>query len=132
MGKYKADLNLPVQTDGSITECICKQYTQDKFIIVEKMKVDIIRTFADMVTYMLKENQLTGQVQFVDIHGTFQASNADCECGFSLMSPIKTKSCNRLEVNHMDQLVRIKYFLIANGDVNLDKIYHRWTTEKYR
>uniref|UniRef100_H3A4J4 Uncharacterized protein n=1 Tax=Latimeria chalumnae TaxID=7897 RepID=H3A4J4_LATCH len=130
VGKYQAVLNLP--TDGSITECICKQYIDYKFIIVEKMKAGAIRTFANMVTYMLKEEQFTDLTQFVDICGTFQASSADCECGFRLMNQIKAKSRNRLGVNHMDQLIRIKYYLAANGDVNLDKIYHHWTIDKYR
>uniref|UniRef100_H3B4G5 HAT C-terminal dimerisation domain-containing protein n=1 Tax=Latimeria chalumnae TaxID=7897 RepID=H3B4G5_LATCH len=124
MGKYQAVLNLP--TDGSISEHICKQYTDYKFIIVEKIKAGAIKTFADMVTHTLKEEQFTDLAQFVDICATFQASSIDCECGFSLMNQIKTKSRNRLEVNHMDQLIRIKYYLAANGDVNLDKIYHHW------
>uniref|UniRef100_H3A7I1 HAT C-terminal dimerisation domain-containing protein n=1 Tax=Latimeria chalumnae TaxID=7897 RepID=H3A7I1_LATCH len=128
VGKYQAVLNLP--TDGSISECICKQYTDYKFIIVEKMKAGAIKTFANMVTYTLKEEQFTDLAQFVDICATFQASSAECKHGFSLMNQIKTKSCNRLEVNHMDQLIKIRYYLIANGDVNLDKIYHHWTTEK--
>uniref|UniRef100_H3A5X9 HAT C-terminal dimerisation domain-containing protein n=1 Tax=Latimeria chalumnae TaxID=7897 RepID=H3A5X9_LATCH len=130
VGKYQAALNLP--TDGSISEHICKQYTDYKFIIVEKMKAGAIKTFADMVTYTLKEEQFTDLAQFVDICVTFQASSAECERRFSLMNQIKTKSRNRLEVNHMDQLIRIKYYLAANGDVNLDKIRHHWTTEKYR
>uniref|UniRef100_H3A6E5 HAT C-terminal dimerisation domain-containing protein n=1 Tax=Latimeria chalumnae TaxID=7897 RepID=H3A6E5_LATCH len=130
VGKYQAVLNLP--TDRSITECICEQYIDYKFIIVEKMKVGTIRTFADMVTYTLKEQQFTDLAHFVDICATFQASSADCKCGFSLMKQIKTKSRNRLEVNHMDQLISIKYYLAANKDVNLDKIYHHWTTDKYR
>uniref|UniRef100_H2ZUA4 HAT C-terminal dimerisation domain-containing protein n=1 Tax=Latimeria chalumnae TaxID=7897 RepID=H2ZUA4_LATCH len=130
VGKYQAVLNLP--TDGSITERICKQYTDYKFIIVEKMKAGAIKTFADIVTYTLKEEQFTDLAQFVDICAMFQTSSAECECGFSLMNQIKNKSRNRLEVNHMDQLIRIKYYLAANGDVNLDKIYHHWTTDKYR
>uniref|UniRef100_H3AVM8 HAT C-terminal dimerisation domain-containing protein n=1 Tax=Latimeria chalumnae TaxID=7897 RepID=H3AVM8_LATCH len=124
VGKYQAVLNLP--TDGSISEHICKQYTDYKFIIVEKIKAGEIKTFADMVTY--HENL----AQFVDICATFQASSANCKCGFSLTNQIKTKSRNRLEVNHMDQLIRVKYYLAANGDINLDKIYHHWTTDKYR
>uniref|UniRef100_H3AC94 HAT C-terminal dimerisation domain-containing protein n=1 Tax=Latimeria chalumnae TaxID=7897 RepID=H3AC94_LATCH len=128
VGKYLAVLNLP--TDGSISERNCKQYTDYKFIIVEKMKAGAIKIFAKMVTYTLKEERFTNLAQFMC--AIFQASSEDCEHGFSLMNQIKTKSHNRLEVNHMDQLIRIKYYFTSNGDVNLDKIYHYWTISKWR
>jgi len=44
----------------------------------------------------------------LDICGTFQASGAECERGFSLINAIKTKSRNRLEADHLDMLMRIK------------------------
>ena len=68
----------------------------------------------------------------MDICATFQASTADCERGFSLMNHIKTESRNRLEVAHLDQLMRIKSKLEADEAINLDKVYNHWRSEKDR
>ena len=54
----------------------------------------------------------------LDICGTFQASNANCEFGFSLMDSIKTKSRNRLQLNHLDNLMCIK-FPLSSGNILL-------------
>ena len=62
----------------------------------------------------------------------FKASSADCERGFSLMNHIKTASRNRLEVAHLDQLMRIKSRQEANIAINLDKVYNHWRSEKDR
>ena len=74
----------------------------------QKLKQGSISTFSDMVAATLRCEELKGISQLVDICGTFQASSADCERGFSLMNHIKTASRNRLEVAHLDQLMRIK------------------------
>ena len=58
----------------------------------------------------------------LDICGTFQASNADCERSFSLINSIKTKSRNRLEVNHWNDLMSIKFYLSSGNTINPDKV----------
>lgn len=74
----------------------------------QKLKQGSINTFSDMVAATLRCEELKEISQLVDICATFQASRADCERGFSLMNHIKTASRNRLEVAHLDQLMRIK------------------------
>lgn len=74
------------------------------------MKVRTISTIADMVIYMLQEQQFTDLAQFVGIRGTFQPSSTNYERRLSLMNHIKTKTLNRLEVIKMDQLIKIKYY----------------------
>ena len=66
----------------------------------------------------------------LDICSTFQASSADCERGFSLMNSLETKSRNRLEVNHLDNLMRIKFCLSFENTIDLDAVYKRWMTHK--
>ena len=69
----------------------------------------------------------------MDICDTFQASSADCERGFSLMNRIKTKSRNRLEVTHLDHLMRIKSRQEEDGAaISVDKVYNHWRSEKDR
>ncbi|KAM7374889.1 hypothetical protein PAMP_007523 [Pampus punctatissimus] len=51
--------------------------------------------------------------------------SAACERGFSLMNHIKTASRNRLEVAHLDQLMRMKSKQEADEAINLDKVYNR-------
>ena len=117
-------------------EAINSQYADLKFIVRQKMKAGTISTFSDMVSATLKCEELKDVSQLVDICGTFQASSADCERGFSLMNRIKTTSRNRLQVEHLDQLMRIKSRLEAEGPttktINLDKVYNQWKTEKDR
>ena len=55
-----------------------------------------MQTFNDVITYVLKDEDMKELSTLLDISGTFQASSADCERGFSLMNSIKTKSRNRL------------------------------------
>ena len=96
------------------------------------MKAGTISTYSHLVSATLKCDELNVS-QLVDICGTFQASSADCERGFSLMNRIKTTSRNRLQVEHLDQLMRIKSRLEAEGPtINLDKVYNKWKTEKDR
>ena len=80
------------------------EYADFKYIVKQKHKQGSIQTFSDMVAATLRCEELKEVSQLVDICDTFQASSADCERGFSLMNRIKTKSRNRLEVTHLDQL----------------------------
>ena len=124
--KYEAILHHPHSM-----EAINSEYAEFKYIMKQKLKQGSISTFSDMVAATLRCEELKGISQLVDICGTFQASSADCERGFSLMNHIKTASRNRLEVAHLDQLMRIKSKQ-AEGAINLDKVYNHWRSEKDR
>ena len=125
--KYEAILHHPHSM-----EAISSEYAEFKYIMKQKLKQGSISTFSDMVAATLRCEELKGISQLVDICGTFQASSADCERGFSLMNHIKTASRNRLEVAHLDQLMRIKSKQEADGAINLDKVYNHWRIEKDR
>lgn len=114
-----------------VTTRICQQYNDFKFIIKEKRKMGALQTFAETVAWLMKSDRFPDLIHLIDICGTFQASSADCERGFSLMNRIKTKSRNRLEVNHLDQLMRIKSRQ-AEGPINLNKVYNHWKLDKDR
>ena len=125
--KYEAILHKPHSV-----EAISSEYTDFKYIVNQKLKQGSISTFSDMVAAALRCEELKEISQLVDICATFQASSADCERGFSLMNHIKTESRNRLEVAHLDQLIRIKSKLEAGEAINLDKVYNHWRSEKDR
>ena len=61
-----------------------------------------MKTFNEMIGFVINEEQYADIAVLVDICATFLAFNADCERGFSLMNAIKTKSRNRLEELHLD------------------------------
>ena len=111
---------------------ICEQYDNFKFLIAEKVKTGSIQTFTDVLSCVLKDEDMKEVSILLDICGTFQASSADCERGFSLMNSIKTKSRNRLKVNHLNHLMRIKFYLSSGNDIDLDAVYKRWRTHKDR
>jgi len=125
--KYEAILHKPHSVEATSSE-----YTDFKYIVNQKLKQGSISTFSDMVAAALRCEELKEISQLVDICATFQASTADCERGFSLMNHIKTESRNRLEVAHLDQLMRIKSKLEADEAINLDKVYNHWRSEKNR
>ncbi|CAL9699785.1 unnamed protein product [Knipowitschia caucasica] len=125
--KYEAILPHPQSM-----EAINSQYAEFKYIMKQKLKQGTISTFSDMVAAALRCEELKEISQLVDICATFQASSADCERGFSLMNRIKTASRNRLEVAHLDQLMRIKSKQQADEDINLDKVYNHLRSEKDR
>lgn len=127
-GKFHAFLK---QRDDDATESICQQYKDFKFTVKEKRKTGALQTFAEMVTWRLKTQEFVELAQLIDICGTFQASSADCERGFSLMNCIKTNSRNRLQTTHLDQLMRIRSSQ-ADGSINLDKVYNHWKGIKDR
>ncbi|CAK6949836.1 zinc finger protein 862-like [Scomber scombrus] len=109
------------------------EYADFKYIVKQKHKQGSIKTFSDMVAATLRCEELKEVSQLVDICDTFQASSADCERGFSLMNRIKTKSRNRLEVTHLDQLMRIKSRQEEDGAaISVDKVYNHWRSEKDR
>ena len=79
------------------------------FLVSEKVNTSLMQTFSDVVQFGLKEKQFGLLVRLLDICATFQASSADCERGLSLkMNCIKTKTCNQLQTDHLDMLMRIK------------------------
>uniref|UniRef100_H3ACD3 Uncharacterized protein n=1 Tax=Latimeria chalumnae TaxID=7897 RepID=H3ACD3_LATCH len=105
---------------------ILKQYSDFKFVVAERIKTEAIKTFADLVSFSLQEEQL------LDVCASFQASSVDCECRFSMMNIIKTESWSRLEVDHLDKLMRIKSYLTAGDKINLDTVYNYWKLDKDR
>ena len=96
------------------------------------MKTRSIQTFTDVVSCVIKNEDMKELSSLLDICGTFQAPSADCERGFSLMNLIKTKSRNRRQVNHLDNLMRIKLYLSSGITINQDEVYKHWTTHKDR
>ena len=96
----------------SLISKICVQYDDLKFLIAEKVKSGSVQTFNDVINYVLNDEEMKEFSTLLDISGTFQASSADCECGFSLMNSIKSKSRNRLQVDHLNNLMRIKFLTL--------------------
>ena len=95
--------------EENVISTICEQYNDFKFLIAEKVKTGSIQTFSVVISFVLKDEDMKMVSILLDICGTFQASSADCERGFSLINSIKTKSRNRLEVNHLVDLMSIKF-----------------------
>ena len=95
-------------------ESIIFEYNEFKFVLVEKLKTGSSKTFTDVVGYAITEEKFSKLAKLIDICGMCQASSADAERGFSLMNNIKTKSRNRLEEEHLDMLMRIKFYMM-NG-----------------
>ena len=91
-----------------------------------------MQTFTYVISYALKDEDMKEMSILLDICDTFQASSANCERGFSLMNSLKTKSRNRLKVNHFDNLMRIKFYLSSGNVIDLDAVYNQWTTHKDR
>lgn len=90
-----------------------------------------MQTFADIFKFVLSEDKIA---KLVDVAGTFQSSSADAEDGLSLMKSIKTKQRNRLEVNPLDMLMRIKFYLTSGSGqlINLDMVYNYWKNRTRR
>ena len=79
-----------------------------------------MNSFLELVQLAYKSQEYSDLAKLLDIGGTFMASSADCERGFSLMNSIKTKQRNRMGDIHLDMIVRIKSYLQSNGVVDLD------------
>jgi len=75
--------------EENVISTICEQYNDFKFLIAEKVKTGSIQTFSDVISFVLKDEDMKMVSILLDICGTFQASSADCERGFSLMNSIK-------------------------------------------
>lgn len=124
--KYK---NLLIE---STQNSIIDQYNDYKYAVAGKIKSNLILSFEDMVHFALNSEQFQELAILLDIGGTFLASSADCERGFSLMNALKSKIRNRLEENHLDMLLRIKNYLAGGGFIDLDRVYTEWTSCKDR
>lgn len=110
----------------------CKQYRDFKFVVCEKVKARMFKNFDDIVSYILVEEEFSELALLVDVCASFQASSAECERGFSLMNAVKTKMRNRLQVDHLDSLIRVKTFLNSGEHIDLDQVYTRWQLTKDR
>lgn len=86
--------------------------------------------FAETVTWSLRSEKFPDLVLLIDICGTFQASSADYDHGFSLMNLIWIKSRDRHEVKHLDQMITESKQ--AEGPINFHKVYNYWKGDKDR
>ena len=127
--KYEHLLGLAAETTHAKLQ---SEYNDLKFILKEKLQSGSLKTFADVICFVLTEEKFSTMATFVDICGTFQASSADAERGFSLMNNIKTKLRNRLEVDHLDMIMRIKFYLTNGQTVDLDRVYKFWKGKRNR
>lgn len=98
---------------------ISEQYNDFKYAVREKLEVKQITNFEELVMFSLNNEQFNDLSKLLDIGGTFLASNADCERGFSLMNSIKTKQRNRLQKTHMDMLMRVKSYMNDGNNIDL-------------
>ena len=48
------------------------------------------------------------------------------------MNNIKTKSRNRLEADHLDMLMRIKFYLTSGQNIDQEAVYLFWKSDKNR
>ena len=62
------------------------EYSEFKYIIAEKVKAGAVQTLQEMYICAQQHEQFSGLYALLDVCGTFQASSADCERGFSLMN----------------------------------------------
>lgn len=123
--KYSIFLTAPEQA-------IKEQYNNFKFYAQRKLKTKSVNSFLELVQLAYKSEEYSDLTKLLDIGGTFMASSADCERGFSLMNSIKTKQRNRMGDVHLDMIVRIKSYIESKGAVNLDYVYRAWVQSKDR
>lgn len=109
---------------------IVRQFNDFKFSVQEKIKSKLISNFAQMVTFVLQNEQFCDLEKLMDIGGTFLASSADCERGFSIMNQLKNKLRNHLDDHHLDMLMRIKSYQLDGNTVSLDRVYNEWVNTK--
>ena len=69
--------------------------------------------------------------KFAQIALTVPVSNADNERGFSCMSHVKTKLCNRLTVSSLDTLLRIS-IEGPETDFDFDSAIQKWSAKQNR
>ncbi|XP_074838945.1 uncharacterized protein LOC142005156 [Carettochelys insculpta] len=136
--KYRAILDLSqVELCAGNTaeekEYIVSQYREYQSVIAQKHEAKQVTNFQEIVAFTLQNSERYGVLaQLVDICATFQASSADCERGFNLMSNIKTKPRSRLKEAHLDMLMRIKFHTSSGGEIDLDTVYKYWQRGKDR
>ena len=121
--KYEHLLGLAAETRHAKLQ---SEYNDLKFILKEKLQSGSLKTFADVICFVLTEEKFSTIATYVDICGTFQASSADTERGFSLMNNIETKLRNRLEADHLDIIMRIKFYLTSGQTVDFYRVYKFW------
>ena len=92
----------------------------------------MISNFVQLVVFALQNEQFFDLAKLLDIGGTFLASSADCERGFSPMNQIKNKLRNRLGEYHLDMLMRVKSYQMHGNSINLDTVYKEWMNSKDR
>ncbi|CAM2111448.1 unnamed protein product [Caretta caretta] len=109
---------------------IVSQYNDFKFAVAERIKIQLVLSFRNMVTFAHQNEQFQDLAKLMDIEGTFLASSADCERGFSLMNTLKNKLWNHLQVDHLDMLMYIKSYQLDGGLMDLDRVYIEWANEK--
>ncbi|CAM2113913.1 unnamed protein product [Caretta caretta] len=102
---------------------IVSQYNDFKFAVAERIKSQLVLSFLDMVTFAHQNEQFQDLAKLMDIGGTFLASSADCERGFSLMNTLKNKLRNHLQVDHLDMLMCIKSYQLDGGLTDLGRVY---------
>lgn len=69
-----------------------------------------------MVTFVLQNKQLQELSELMAILAMYLAGSADSECGFSLMSTLKTRLQNCLQLNNLDTPMHIKKIYISLMD----------------
>ena len=111
---------------------ITNQFNDFKFSVQERIKSKLISNFVQLVVFALQYEQFFDLAKLLDIGGTFLASSADCERGFSLMNQIKNKLRNRLGEYHLDMLMRVKSYQLHGNSINLDTVYKEWMNSKDR
>ena len=84
---------------------ITNQFNDFKFSVQERIKSKLISNFVQLVVFALQNEQFFDLAKLLDIGGTFLASSADCERGFSPMNQIENKLRNRLGEYHLDMLI---------------------------
>ena len=121
----KESLNKLIRFSSVIPNCeenvistIREQYNDFKFLIAEKVMTGSIQTFSDDISFVLKDKDMKMVFILLDI---CSALSANCEHGFSLINSIKTKSINRLEVNHLNNLMCVKFYLSSGNTIDLDQ-----------
>ncbi|CAM2096411.1 unnamed protein product [Caretta caretta] len=105
---------------------IVSQNNDFKFAVAERIKSQFVLSFPDMVTFAHQNKQFQDLAKLMDIGGTFLASSADCERGFSLMNTLKNKLRNCLQVDHLVMLMCIKSYQLDGGLTDLDRVYIEW------
>lgn len=118
--EFSTDITVSLTIQTKHANKLCLNTVISDFSFVKRSKP--INTFDDRFVILQCISNHDIPSRLLDVFGTLQASDTDCECGFSLMNAIKTKSQNCLEANHMDKRRRIKSYVASGCIVNLDSL----------